>query len=217
MRLGSRGHVARRGRRACDPGAVLLPDDLGHALLDLRAVFGNNRPVELEIGIGKGTFLLARAAARPELNFLGLEWARPYCAYAADRARRAGLPNVRVLCTDAGEFFQTGLQADCLWRLHIYFPDPWPKHRHHARRLIQPRFLVAVRRALRLGGQLAIVTDHLDYFAHIRRVLTESPGFAATSFPQMADRSGELVGTNFERKYIAQGRRFYHLAVMRYR
>jgi len=204
----------RRGR--WETAGVLLPDSLTARPVNLAKVFGNARPVEIEIGTGKGTFLLARAAARPELNLLGIEWARTYCAYAADRVRRAGLSNVRMLRTEAGAFFRGALADASIWRVHVYFPDPWPKRKHHRRRLIQAAFLRDVRRVLRPGGQFLLVTDHREYFAHIRRVLAGATGFARIGWPSMSDERGELVGTNFERKYIAQGRPFYGMALLRY-
>ena len=123
--------------------------------------------------------------------------------------RRAGLTNVRLLCTDAADCVQRRLAERSLWRMHIYFPDPWPKRRHHRRRLIQPPFVAAARRCLAIGGQLIIVTDHLDYYRQIQAVLAAAEGLAAVPLPQMSDKEGELVGSNFERKYIAQGRPFY--------
>ncbi len=205
-------------------GEILLPESLvagatpgaAPTPLNLPGLFGNGRPVELEIGTGKGTFLLARASARPEVNFLGIEYSHPYAVYAADRLRRAGLTNVRMLRSEAAYFLRYCLPPGSLWRIHIYFPDPWPKLRHHRRRLIQPAFIEHVRRTLRLGGQLIVVTDHLDYFHHIQRVISEASGLAAAPMPRMADREGEVVGTNFERKYIAQGRPFYKIARLRY-
>jgi tRNA (guanine-N7-)-methyltransferase len=101
-------------------------------------------------------------------------------------------------------------------RVHVYFPDPWPKRRHHRRRTIQLPFVTDIRRVLIPGGQLIIVTDHLGYYRHIRRVLANAGGFIPVPFPQMADKEGELVGTNFERKYIAQGRAFFNMALMKY-
>ena len=217
MRSESPRHLSHGQEDKWDTAGVLLDESTAaNGPIDLGEMFGNTRPVELEIGTGKGTFLLARAAARPELNFLGLEWARAYCHYAADRVRRAGLKNVRLLRADATPFFEACLPDACLWRLHIYFPDPWPKRRHHRRRLIQRSFLEQIHRTLRPGGQLIAVTDHQGYFEHIRRVLLEAPGFAPIPFPKMTGGEDELVGTNFERKYIAQGRPFYWLARLRY-
>jgi tRNA (guanine-N7-)-methyltransferase len=199
-----------------DTRGVLLDEAVARGPVHWGAVFGNRRPVEVEIGSGKGTFLLARAAARPEVNLLGIEYARSYCTYAADRVRRAGLANVRLLCAEVAHVFRVCLAPRTVWRVHIYFPDPWPKRRHHGRRLIQPAFIADLRRALRPGGELLIVTDHLPYFRWIAGVLDAARGLATIRFPQMADASGELVGTNFERKYIAQGRPFYRIARMRY-
>ena len=196
---------------------VLLEESAFGRPIALKEVFGNCRPVEVEIGSGKGTFLLARAAARPELNFLGIEYARAYCYYAADRLRRHGLANVRMIKADAGELFKNYLGDRSVLRVHIYFPDPWPKRRHHRRRLIQPAFIEQVRRVLQIGGQLIIVSDHLGYFEHIQRVFAVAAGFVEVQMPQMADADDEIVGTNFERKYIAQGRAFYSMALLRYR
>jgi tRNA (guanine-N7-)-methyltransferase len=195
---------------------VLLDDRLSTSQIDPTAIFGNRHLVELEVGSGKGAFLLARAAARPELNFLGVELAKAYCHYAADRIRRRGLTNVRMLCIEAAHLFQVCLPNACLWRVHVYFPDPWPKRRHHRRRLINPAFLAQVRRVLQPGGQLLIVTDHQEYFLHIQRVVSGAEGFARIALPSMTADNGELAGTNFERKYTAQGRPFYAAARMRY-
>ena len=203
-------------KRLLEGGRVLLAAGLALEPMDLGALFGNARPVEIEIGTGKGTFLLARARVRPEINLLGLEYARTYALYCADRVRRAGLTNVRMLCADAGTFFKVALADRSVWRVHVYFPDPWPKRKHHRRRLIQPAFIDQVRRVLRPGGQLIIVTDHRDYFDQILRVLADAQGFARIGFPHMADANDEIVGTNFERKYIAQGRPFYSLARLHY-
>jgi len=216
MRSGSPKHLSHRRTGKWDTSGVLLDESVADAAIDPRGLFDNDRPIEIEIGAGKGTFLLARAANRPDLNFLGIEWARAYCHYAADRLRRAGLHNVRMLRADAGPFVRNCLPDRSIWRLHVYFPDPWPKRKHHRRRLIQRAFVAEARRVLRIGGQFLVVTDHMGYFQHIRRVLGGAEGFVATPMPKMAGESGELVGTNFERKYIAQGRAFYSAALMRY-
>ncbi len=199
-----------------DTTGVLLDESAAAGPVDLREIFGNDRPVEVEIGSGKGAFVLARAASRPDVNILGIEYAAAYCRYAADRVRRAGLNNVRMLIADAADFFRTCLGDECIRRIHIYFPDPWPKRRHHKRRLITPQFVAGARRTLTPGGMLLIVTDHMEYYRWIRRVLADAGGMARVPFPAMSDEAGELVGTNFERKYIAQGRNFYAEARMKY-
>lgn len=216
--MNSSKHLLRRKRDKWDTAAVLLDDRMAEGLMDFRAIFGNVRPVEAEIGTGKGTFLLDRGQARPEINFLGIEYARAYCCYAADRFRRHGITNVRMQRADARHVFKVCLPPESLLRIHIYFPDPWPKRRHHRRRLIQPGFIADARRALCTGGQIIIVTDHHGYFEQIRAVLAAAaPGLAVIDMPQVADTDGELVGTNFERKYIAQGRAFYSAARLKYR
>lgn len=216
MRSISPRRLSHGRRGAWDTGEVLLEESVAARPVDLGEVFGNGRPVEVEIGAGKGTFLVARAAARPEVNFLGIEYAGAYARYSADRCRRAGLTNVRMLIADAGHFFKACLADRSLLRVHIYFPDPWPKRKHRRRRLIQPAFVAAARRTLALGGQLIVVTDSLDYFQQIRRVLACAKGLTTVRAPRMNDREGEVVGTNFERKYIAQGRAFYRAACLRY-
>ena len=123
---------------------------------------------------------------------------------------------MRMLVADAAGCFKICLQPRSLLRVHIYFPDPWPKRRHRRRRLIQPAFIDDARRTLILGGELIIVTDHAEYFRQIQGVLAWSAGLAAIPPPASGGGHGELVGTNFERKYAAQGRPFHAIARMRY-
>jgi len=184
--------------------------------LRLEAVFGNEAPVEVEVGPGKGGFLLGRASACPEINFLGIEWAHAYAAYLADRAYRASLPNVRAVCGDAADFFQTSLPDNSVSRVHIYFPDPWPKRKHCRRRLITPSFLCEVRRALCPGGWLGIITDDADYFEHAHHVVSATEGLDEIPFEACPGAEG-LVGSNFEKKYSRAGRAFHTLAATRSR
>jgi len=216
MRMNSPKHLRRDKNTKPDTTGVLLDESVARGPIDVAEIFSNDRPVEVEIGVGKGTFMVTRALARPEVNFLGVEYARAYAHHAADRFRRRGATNTRMLHADAGHLFKVCLGDESLWRVHIYFPDPWPKRRHRRRRLIQPSFARELRRTLKPGGQLIVVTDHMDYFLQIRMVLNDLTGMASIPMPQMADRDGEVAGTNFERKYIAQGRAFYSTAKMRY-
>jgi tRNA (guanine-N7-)-methyltransferase len=145
-----------------------------------------------------------------------VEWVNSYAAYVADRAMRSGLANVRLLSADAELLFKKALPDQSVWRVHIYFPDPWPKTKHHRRRLIKPLFAAQVRRVLKIGGWVGVVTDHEEYFGQVQRVFDHQAGLIQVSFPTPSPEGG-YVGTNFEKKYKAGGRRFFALAAIRYR
>lgn len=102
--------------------------------IDFLRIFGRCGPAHIEIGTGKATFLLNQTGAQPEVNFLGIEWARRYYRYAVDRIGRWGVKNVRIIRTDAAKFLADFVRESCVDCFHIYFPDPWPKKRHHKRR-----------------------------------------------------------------------------------
>lgn len=192
--------------------------------IDLRAWFGPkgsdsyNRPLELEIGSGKGTFLVQQAKLVPNKNFIGLEYARAFWRYAADRCRRHGLQNVRLVHVEAGLFIRNYVPDNIFEQIHIYFPDPWPKKRHHKRRLIQEPMLrqfcrILVSKGTVGPGLVRIVTDHDGYWEWIQQhVALVGDIFEVLPFdsPESAGE-GELVGTNFERKYRKEGRPFYGL------
>jgi tRNA (guanine-N7-)-methyltransferase len=213
-----------------------LPDTIGSdpraGFLDPRAWFIDpTRPLEIEVGSGKGTFLVQEAGGtdRRSSNFLGIEWAREYAEYAADRIQRHGLTNVRILHTDAGEFLRWRTPDAIATVIHLYFPDPWPKNRHHRRRMFQDRFLIDARRILIPAGELRVVTDHEDYWAWMQEhaapwfaplpagASPETPGgFERREFnPPVSAAEGELVGTNFERKYRREGRPFHAMVLRR--
>jgi len=222
-------------------------DDPESARLDLRTWFKDpTRQFELEIGSGKGAFLVQQAHLEPETNFLGIEWAREFAAYIADRIRRKQEneqthTNVRVLHTDASQLLKWRCPDEIIDVVHLYFSDPWPKAKHHKKRVIQHQTLFDIWRCLKVGGELRVVTDHDDlwawdeaHFDHwasnpgatapevarpkipaapaaIRSFLDarETLPFTLTDFaaPESAGE-GELVGTNFERKFRIEGRSF---------
>jgi tRNA (guanine-N7-)-methyltransferase len=179
-------------------------------------VFGDDRPVELEIGTGKAAFLLRRARARPERNFLGIEWANEFYKYAVDRMTRWHMPNVRMLRADASHFVRQICPPASLTALHVYHPDPWPKRRHWKRRLFQPALVDAAVRCLVPGGHWAVQTDHAEYFEQIASLLRGRPELVETAFddPEFGVEAAR-VATNFEIKYLREGRRIYQLAVRR--
>lgn len=225
---GRRLDVSGVGIEAAD--LPVMPDADGEpvaARLDPREWFDDPaRPFEVEIGSGKGTFLLHRAEANPATNFLGIEWAKEFWAYAADRFRRRGLRNVRLLRADAVEFLRWRMPDGIVRVIHLYFSDPWPKKRHHKRRVVQDRFLEEARRVLAPCGEVRIVTDHEEYWQwmeqHFARwaptATTGDPGpFERRPFEASASAGlGEVVGTNYERKFAREGRMF-HAATLRLR
>ncbi|GAG24681.1 unnamed protein product [marine sediment metagenome] len=184
-------------------------------IIDFVRIFGRTGPVHIEIGSGKGTFLFGQATAQPGDNFLGIEWARKYYRHAVDRIGRWGLTNVRIIRTDAAEFLANSVPNDSIDCFHIYFPDPWPKKRHHKRRFICPANTEHLIRCLKSAGQLRIATDHADYFEQIKTVLAaRSDALDKIDFVKPAGaESGEWVGTNFERKYIKNQKPIYTIAV----
>ncbi len=216
-----------RGKAQSYEGFGLTQDDLGPlpdsvlsdpeiARIDPRSWFENpERRFELEIGSGKGTFLVQTAPLTPETNFLGIEWAGEFFAYAADRVRRNRLANVRMLHTDATEFLHWRVPSGIVEVIHLYFSDPWPKARHHKRRVVQDRFLEDCLRTLLPGGELRIVTDHDAYWSWMEEHFARwappdgSGRFHRLEFERPDSASdGEVVGTNFERKYRREGRPF---------
>lgn len=196
--------------------ADLPPYDAG--TVDPRNWFDDpEKRFELEIGSGKGTFLVQQAAIEPETNFLGIEWAGEFYRYAADRARRHSLKNVRLLHADATQFIRFWCPDGIAAVIHLYFSDPWPKKRHHKRRVIQDASMLEMHRLLQPGGELRLVTDHEDlwswYEEHAARNVSL---FARSDFHSPESAGGdEVVGTNFERKFAREGRPFYSMTLLR--
>lgn len=195
---------------------VIVPPPQPGQKLDFLAMFGDSRQIEMEIGSGKGGFLLNRARALPDRGFLGIEYANKFFLYAADRMVRWQVTNIRLMRTDARHLVIHHLPPACLEIMHIYHPDPWPKKRHHKRRLIQPEFISAAVDALVPGGRIAIQTDHDEYFDHICRVVAQEPRLVEVPFdvPEAGVIEGR-VQTNFEIKYLRQGRTIHQIALRR--
>lgn len=148
----------------------------GDVPLDLARLFGREAPVHVEIGFGNGEALAAMAAAHPENNYLGIEVHRPGVGSLLRRVGAEGLSNVRLAGVDAVELL-TRVPDGVLGAVYLFFPDPWPKRRHHKRRLVQPEFARLVRRKLEIGGVWRLATDWEDYARHMLEVLTADPGF----------------------------------------
>lgn len=183
--------------------------------IDFTRIFGRCAPVHIEIGSGKGTFLVNQAKSQPQNNFLGIEWANKYYRHAVDRVGRWALTNVRVIRTEAAGFLAEFIPDGSIDCFHIYFPDPWPKKRHHKRRFFNQANLEQMLRSLKPDGTIRIATDHAGYFEQIEKVIVENNSKIEKIdfFPAVGIDEGELVGTNFERKYLKEQRQIYQIAV----
>jgi tRNA (guanine-N7-)-methyltransferase len=184
--------------------------------IDWRVVFGNDHPVELEVGFGKGLFLVTAAQARPEVNFAGVEIVRKYQLFAATRLAKRGLRNVRVACADVRLFLPRCVATASLHAVHVYFPDPWWKNRHHKRRVFTAEFVGECARVLRPGGQLAAVTDVEEYARIMKELLDAQPELSPLPPPEAHQPRHDLdYLTNFERKFRKQGKPIYRMRYVR--
>jgi tRNA (guanine-N7-)-methyltransferase len=169
-------------------------------------IFQNERPVELDLGSGPGRFLIEAACQYPERNFLGVERLLGRVRKTLRSAARLGLTNVRVLRFEIDYTVRYLLVPGSVFRLHLSFPDPWPKRRHHGRRLIDEEFLAASASALATGGELWIKTDHADYFHWITKTV-DSREDLFVSVPW----SEKYPRTDFEEAYRSQNLPIYQL------
>ena len=182
------------------PSRVIAVNGLT-APLPIDALFDPLRPLEIEIGSGKGRFLAARAAKNPETQYLAIERMLSRVRKIDKKATRLNLSNLRVLRLEAFYTFYYLLPPHRVRAVYVFFPDPWPKRHHHNRRLFSPLFLDALWARLEIGGTVQVATDHLDYFAEIRKRLAEDPRFK--EIPAM--ERGEDEQTDFERLFRGQG------------
>jgi tRNA (guanine-N7-)-methyltransferase len=176
--------------------------------LAISELYPREQPLEVELGSGDGSFLVAYAQAHREINFLGVERLLGRVRKLDRKGSRAQLTNLRLLRLEASYVVEYLLPPQSVKAMHIYFPDPWPKRRHHPRRLINERFVQAVSRVLVPGGCLYLRTDDENYQEQMRSVSLAQPGFQAVETP--ADLAAQV--TDFERGFLAAGRPIYRLA-----
>jgi tRNA (guanine-N7-)-methyltransferase len=191
------------------------------APLDLLAIFGRVAPLQVDLGCGDGSFLCELALRYPEKNFLGTE--RLVGRVAKSCRKSANLENVRVLNVESSYAARYLLPAGSVETFYLLFPDPWPKRRHHRRRIVTKDFLESTHRALENGGVLQIATDQLDYSRQIERLaqassLQVSENLDGLKPPSLrretsSDRNGDLPLTKFERRFSALGAPIYRLTL----
>ena len=191
------------------------------APLDPVAIFGRVAPLQVDLGCGDGSFLCELASRYPEKNFLGTE--RMVGRVAKSCRKSANLENVRVLNVESSYAARYLLPAGSVETFYLLFPDPWPKRRHHRRRIVTKDFLDSTHRALENDGVLQIATDQLDYFRQIERLAQASSlqvsekldGLKPPSLRRetSSDGNGDLPLTKFERRFSALGAPIYRLTL----
>lgn len=208
-----RSFIRRQGRltpaqqRALD---ILFPQfgiESGSGLLDFSALYGRTAPRILEIGFGNGDSLAAIAQAHPENDYLGIEVHTPGVGHLLLKIEELALNNVRVMCDDAVEVLTQRIPPDSLDAIYLFFADPWPKKRHHKRRIVQTEFVQLLRRRLKVGGIFHMATDWENYAQHMLEVMRAAEGFRNTA------ASGEYVPRPDYRpltKFEQRGQRLGH-------
>lgn len=202
---------------ADDPGEFLVIG--GEDPPPLAELVPADMRVEIEIGPGKGAFVLAATAARPDTFVLGIEAAPGYASLAATKLRHSGRTNGLLLVDNGKLFLQDRVDDRALAAVHVYFPDPWPKRRHKGRRFFTDEMPAVLARVLQDGGFCYVATDNAAYAGQIARVLGSAPSFVRDEDEEahaLAAGPGHAFSpTNFERKYVEEGRTFRRYAFRR--
>ncbi len=185
---------------------VLIKSDAKLFTIDPPAMFGRSAPIEIEIGAGKGEFIIERAAEFPERDFIAVELSGTITRVLAVRCGRAGIDNLRVARMDARTLVNLMLEESSVSAFHIYFPDPWPKERHVKHRLFTPTLAANLYRTLEAGAIAYVATDVRDYAAEI------FPMMELAGFIRAAEAVPGAVRTGFARKYVAAGKPIFSAA-----
>ena len=183
----------------------------GEEAFDWNQLFGNSHPVEIEIGCGRGMFIIKRALDNPAINFLGIEKSARFFPMLKERVVKSGAHNIRLLRTEAAYLMKKFVPAHSVQAVHVYFPDPWPKKRHRKRRLVNGSFFESVAGILLPDGCFFIATDFQDYFDEIVTIAPSCRGLTRESDEELSqqDVDPDAAATTYERKYLIQGRVIY--------
>lgn len=173
--------------------------------LDLSKVFMRNAPVILEIGFGMGDSLIQLAKSYPEVNFMGIDVHRSGIGAALIALQEQGLTNVKIFCADAIEILEKCFYPETFAAILLFFPDPWPKRRHHKRRIVQSPFVELVHSRLQSGGYFHLATDVTDYANHMLEVVKSHPGFHNRKYREIQFSYLDRPKTKFELRGEDQG------------
>ncbi|PXW85741.1 tRNA (guanine-N(7)-)-methyltransferase [Nitrosomonas sp. Nm84] len=208
------GRLSNAQRRACE---TLLPQygiPFSQNLLDLNQVFGREAPKILEIGFGMGDSTATIAQAHPDNDYLAIEVHTPGVGSLLNQIEKLALTNLRIIQHDAVEVLQYMLPAESLSGIHIFFPDPWPKAKHHKRRLIQPALVARLCEHLKPGGYIHVATDWEEYAIQILQVLSHEPQLSNTAL-EYAPRPEHRPLTKFEQRGLKLGHDVWDLLFSR--
>ena len=203
--------MGRRSLGKYDPdldlGSHLVHAEQLPQLWDQQQLFPASQPLEIEVGTGKGLFLCRQAIAIPQKNFLGIEISSKYARFAAFRLAQIGLANARIVHADARQIFSNVLPDTSLEAIHIYFPDPWWKKRHHKRRLLTPDFVCQASRTLAPGGRLHFWTDVVETYEAGLTVLKADSRLVGPHEVLPCEAKDDLdYRTHFERRMRLNGK-----------
>jgi tRNA (guanine-N7-)-methyltransferase len=217
-----RSFVLRQGRttpaqqRAFDAHWQRYGIDFSGTPRDFAAVFGRRAPLVLEIGFGNGEQFLHATQAEPERDFIGIEVHRPGVGRLLNALADAEVGNARVYHHDAVEVLEREIAPHALAEVRVYFPDPWPKKRHHKRRLIQPDFVALIASRVAHGGCLHLATDWADYAEHMQSVLDNAPDWRRhAQHTTSSSRPAWRIDTHFERRGMRLGHGVWDLVYER--
>jgi tRNA (guanine-N7-)-methyltransferase len=184
--------------------------------LDFNTLFGRQAPHVLEIGFGMGTSLAELAKRHPEIDYLGIEVHRPGVGSLLVKIDQLGLKNVHIMCTDAVDVMKQNIPDASLDGVLLFFPDPWPKKRHHKRRIVTAEFVELIRQKLKIGGLVHMATDWENYAIHMMQVLSNNPGLTNNAgFSNFAPRPADRPLTKFEQRGAALGHQVWDLIFTR--
>ncbi|HXV27497.1 MAG TPA: tRNA (guanosine(46)-N7)-methyltransferase TrmB [bacterium] len=174
--------------------------------------FQSDRPVEIEIGCGKGRFLFSRAERCPEINFLGFDRVSKWMKRKSRRSEKEGVRNLKFVKAEAREVLKQHVPSGRVSVFYVYFPDPWPKRRHNRRRLINREFLSLLYDRLTPGGRIQVATDDPDYFLHIKTAAESGAITWTGTHESLNQKLGDWSEkTNYELKFEAQKKNIFYL------
>lgn len=194
------GRLTKGQQRALD---MLWPEfgiEPGDTVLDTPSLFGRDAPITLEIGFGNGHSLADMALAAPERDFIGIEVHRPGVGQLLQRIEQDQLTNIRLFCTDAIDVLQQMIPPASIDRVQLFFPDPWPKRKHHKRRILSSEFLTLIATRLQRGGLFHMATDWEHYAHSALKILEQHPDFCNTAATEFCPRPDWRPLTKFEQR-----------------